>query len=109
MLLTTPKNVSRGHQVPSAALFRAWNVPARCTLLHDARYGARTRWTSEVEQPMTKGERKLPRAGDRRPTEDELARAKLGGPRGSPDLRPAPLTPQEREQILPNDDPGHTA
>jgi hypothetical protein len=58
---------------------------------------------------MTKEERKLPDAGDRRPTEDELARKRLGGSRGSPNLPPAPLTPQEREQTLPNDDPGHPA
>ena len=44
-----------------------------------------------------------------RPTEDDLARAKLGGPKGSPQLPPAPLTPQEKEQILPNDEPGHVA
>ena len=44
-----------------------------------------------------------------RQTEDEIARDKLGGPKGSPDLPPAPLTKQEAEQILPNDDPGHVA
>ena len=44
---------------------------------------------------------------DDRPTEDDLARAALGGPKGSPKPPPAPLTKQEEEQTLPNDDPGH--
>lgn len=44
-----------------------------------------------------------------RPTEDDLARAALGGPKGSPDLPPAPLTKTEKEQISPNDEPGHVA
>ena len=44
-----------------------------------------------------------------RQTEDELALAKLGGPKGSPKLSPAPLTKTEAEQMLPNDDPGHVA
>ena len=39
---------------------------------------------------MPKEEPKLPDAGDRRPTEDELARKRLGGSRGSPALPPAP-------------------
>ena len=49
-----------------------------------------------------------PRTEDR-PTEDDLARAALGGPKGSPELPPAPLTKTEDEQKLPNDDPGHVA
>jgi hypothetical protein len=44
-----------------------------------------------------------------RPTEDDLAREALGGPRGHPELKPAPLTKTEEEQMLPNDEPGHTA
>jgi len=44
-----------------------------------------------------------------RPTEDDIARGKLGGPKGSPELERAPLTRQEREQNSPNDDPGHVA
>jgi hypothetical protein len=44
-----------------------------------------------------------------RPTEDDLAQAALGGPKGSPDLPAAPLTKTEREQNLPNDEPGHVA
>lgn len=43
------------------------------------------------------------------PTEDDLAREELGGPKGSPDLKPAPLMRREAEQISPNDDPGHVA
>jgi hypothetical protein len=46
---------------------------------------------------------------DDRPTEDDLARAALGGPKGSPELPPAPLTKTEAEQNLPNDEPGHVA
>jgi hypothetical protein len=46
---------------------------------------------------------------EERPTEDDLAQAALGGPKGSPDLPPAPLTKWEKEQLLPNDDPGHIA
>jgi hypothetical protein len=44
-----------------------------------------------------------------RPTEDDLAQAALGGPKGSPDLAPAPLTKTEAEQNSPNDKPGHVA
>jgi len=51
----------------------------------------------------------LPGRDEERPTEDELARARLGGPKGSNKLPPAPLTRREREQMLPNDDPGHVA
>jgi hypothetical protein len=46
---------------------------------------------------------------DERPTEDDLARAALGGPKGSPELKPAPLTKTEAEQNSPNDEPGHVA
>ena len=49
-----------------------------------------------------------PRTEDR-PTEDDLVRATLGGPKGSPELPPAPLTKTEDEQNLPNDEPGHVA
>ena len=44
-----------------------------------------------------------------RPTEDDIAQKSLGGTRGSPELPPAPLTKQEDEQTLPNDEPGHVA
>jgi hypothetical protein len=33
----------------------------------------------------------------------------LGGPKGNPKLPPAPMTKQEDEQTLPNDEPGHVA
>ena len=51
----------------------------------------------------------IPQRIEQRPTEDDLARAALGGPKGAPELRPAPLTKTEEEQNLPNDDPGHVA
>lgn len=44
-----------------------------------------------------------------RPSEDELARASLGGVKGSRKLPPAPMTKQEAEQTSPNDEPGHVA
>ena len=46
---------------------------------------------------------------EERPTEDDIARARLGGVKGAPELPPAPLTRQEQEQNLPNDEPGHVA
>ena len=49
-----------------------------------------------------------PRTEDR-PTEDDLARASLGGPKGSPELPPAPLTKTEQEQNMFPDEPGHVA
>jgi hypothetical protein len=51
----------------------------------------------------------MPRRIEDRPTEDDLARAALGGPKGNPALPAAPLTKTEAEQNLPNDDPGHVA
>ena len=51
----------------------------------------------------------IPRRIEDRPTEDDLAQAALGGPKGAPGLPPAPLTKTEAEQNLPNDDPGHVA
>ena len=44
-----------------------------------------------------------------RPTEDDLAQAHLGGPRGAPELAPAPMTPQRRKKTPKDFDPGHTA
>ena len=44
-----------------------------------------------------------------RPTEDDIAQARLGGPRGAPELKPAPMTPQRRKKTPTNFDPGHTA
>jgi hypothetical protein len=58
--------------------------------------------SSAYQKPLTK------RIEDR-PTEDDLAQAALGGPKGSPQLPPAPLTKTEEEQNLPNDEPGHVA
>ncbi|OJW65421.1 MAG: hypothetical protein BGO65_11845 [Afipia sp. 64-13] len=50
-----------------------------------------------------------PQRSQDRPTEDDIAQAELGGVKGSPKLPPAPLTKQEAEQMLPNDEPGHVA
>jgi hypothetical protein len=51
----------------------------------------------------------IPKPVEERPTEDDLARASLGGVKGSKELPPAPLTRQEEKQMLPNDEPGHVA
>ena len=51
----------------------------------------------------------IPKRVEDRPTEDDLAQAALGGPKGAPELPPAPLTKKEGEQLLPNDEPGHVA
>jgi hypothetical protein len=51
----------------------------------------------------------IPRRIEDRPTEDDLAQAALGGPKGSPELPPAPLTKTEKEQNLFSDEPGHVA
>jgi hypothetical protein len=51
----------------------------------------------------------IPRRIEDRPTEDDLAQAALGGPKGHPAMPPAPLTKTEAEQSLLNDDPGHVA
>jgi hypothetical protein len=63
------------------------------------------------ELPNKPARNRLPAGGrsEDRPTEDDLARAALGGPKGSPELPPAPLTKTEAEQNLPNDEPGHVA
>jgi len=46
---------------------------------------------------------------DVRPSEDDLAQAHLGGPRGAPELAPAKMTPQRKKKTPGNSDPGHTA
>ena len=51
----------------------------------------------------------IPKPVEDRPTEDDLARASLGGSRGSPTLPPAPLTKTEEEQMPLNNEPGHVA
>jgi hypothetical protein len=56
---------------------------------------------------MAKQPHRIP--SEERPTEDDLAQASLGGPKGNPKLPPAPMTKQEDEQTLPNDEPGHVA
>jgi hypothetical protein len=48
-------------------------------------------------------------ARDEPPTEDEIARARLGGVRGAAGLGEAPLPPQAREQIPRKIDDGHVA
>jgi hypothetical protein len=44
-----------------------------------------------------------------RQSEDEMVRKSLGGVKGSPEGKPAPLTKREGEQNLPNKEPGHVA
>jgi hypothetical protein len=51
----------------------------------------------------------IPKSIEDRPTEDDLARRTLGGVKGSPELKPVSMPKHDREQILPNDDPGHVA
>lgn len=48
-------------------------------------------------------------AGAEPPTEDQIARARLGGPRGAPQLGQAPLPRQAREQLPGDIDDGHVA
>jgi hypothetical protein len=42
-------------------------------------------------------------------TEDEMARARLGGTRGAPELGEAPMVPQQGKNTPRNYEPGHTA
>jgi hypothetical protein len=44
-----------------------------------------------------------------RPNEDDIAQARLGGPRGAPELKPAKMTPQRKKKTPDDFDPGHTA
>jgi hypothetical protein len=44
-----------------------------------------------------------------RPNEDDIAQARLGGPRGAPELKPAKMTPQRKKKTPEDVDPGHTA
>ncbi len=48
---------------------------------------------------------------DDRPTEDDVARASLGGERGASELPPAKLDEKGKKDmpLERNDDPGHTA
>jgi hypothetical protein len=43
------------------------------------------------------------------PTEDDMAQASLGGPRGAKELKPAKMTPQREKKTPRHIDPGHTA
>ena len=56
----------------------------------------------------------IPKRVEDRPTEDDLTRATLGGPKGARELPANPMTKQEEEQILPtmsrdtsHNEPGH--
>jgi hypothetical protein len=51
----------------------------------------------------------LPRDPSERPTEDDLAQAALGGPRGTPELKPAKMTEQRLKKTPRGNEPGHTA
>src|SRR5262249_60846192 len=44
-----------------------------------------------------------------RPSEDDLAQARLGGPRGAPELAPAKMTPQREKKTPGGFDPGAPA
>jgi hypothetical protein len=44
-----------------------------------------------------------------RPTEDDIAQARLGGPRGARELGAAPLVPQQAENMPPPVGGGHVA
>ena len=44
-----------------------------------------------------------------RPSEDDIAQARLGGPRGAPELEPAKMTSQRKKKTPEDVDPGHTA
>jgi hypothetical protein len=81
---------------------------------------ARRKHTDAINrQPLRRVQRKEQSMGkkpksersDDRPTEDDIARASLGGERGSSTLPPAELD-EKRKKDMPlerNDDPGHTA
>ena len=50
-----------------------------------------------------------PKRPEDRPTEDDIARESLGGPKGAPELKPAPMTRQRRIKTPESEpDPGHT-
>jgi len=48
-------------------------------------------------------------SGAELPTEDDIAQASLGGPRGAKELEPAKMTPQREKKTPRHIDPGHTA
>ena len=47
--------------------------------------------------------------GGEPPTEDQIAQARLGGPRGNAKLGSAPMTPQAAKNTPPVTDDGHVA
>jgi hypothetical protein len=62
--------------------------------------------SEEEEMPKGNPERDL----RDRPSEDDVAQDRLGGPRGAAELKPAPMTRQRRIKTPENDpEPGHTA
>jgi hypothetical protein len=67
-----------------------------------------------IDEPLTEDKqmtkvKSTPDDADR-PTEDDVARERLGGSRGAAELDPAPMTRQRRIKTPSNDtDPGHTA
>jgi hypothetical protein len=61
---------------------------------------------NRMRQTMTHDQNREP--GGDRPTEDDIAQAKLGGPRGAPELAPAKMTPQRKKKTPDDLDPGHT-
>jgi hypothetical protein len=67
-----------------------------------------------IDEPLTEDKqmtkvKSTPDDADR-PTEDDVARERLGGSRGAAELDPAPMTRQRRIKTPSNDtEPGHTA
>jgi hypothetical protein len=58
---------------------------------------------------MTRPKSEMRDRDEPRPSEDDIAQARLGGPRGAPELAPATMTPQRKKKPPDNVDPGHTA
>lgn len=101
------------------------NMPTLKVRQSDADWSVRSAWSdgrfqdatgsrsqAEAEQWIGAKSWLEPKAAERtqeRPTEDDLARAALGGPKGAASLPPAPLTRQEEEQMSRSNDPGHVA
>ena len=61
-----------------------------------------------ARRPPCQNKPKAERIKDRL-TEDEIAQATLGGPRGSAELEPAKLKRKTKLPLERDDDPGHTA
>jgi Protein of unknown function (DUF2934) len=61
------------------------------------------------DQPEGKHQEHWDQAENERKTEDEMAREKLGGVKGSKELKPAPMTPQREKKTPKNYQPGHVA